>query len=153
MVRASHSSAHSQAHHRQAQKTGRAGVSGDVHAMAARVAASRAANPACGRGRTAGGSQKLEGFEAPAVEWEKTILPSRVANYDPRWLDRLCLSGAVGWGRVSPHPAFSAGNGNGPRRVIPSKAAPITFYLRDSAAWLDLALEEQSVEAAKLARR
>ena len=93
---------------------------------------------------------KLEGFEAPAVEWEKTILPSRVANYDPRWLDRLCLSGAVGWGRVSPHPAFSAGNGNGPRRVIPSKAAPIAFYLRDSATWLTLALKEQSVEPAKL---
>ncbi len=93
---------------------------------------------------------KLEGFEAPAVEWEKTILPSRVADYDPRWLDRLCLSGAVGWGRVSPHPAFSAGNGNGPRRVIPSKSAPIAFYLRDSASWLKLALKEQSVEPAKL---
>jgi len=93
---------------------------------------------------------KLEGFEAPAVEWEKTILPSRVADYDPRWLDRLCLSGAVGWGRVSPHPAFSSENGNGPRRVTPSKAAPIAFYLRDSATWLNLALKEQSVEPAKL---
>ena len=96
---------------------------------------------------------KLEGFEAPAVEWEKTILPSRVADYDPRWLDRLCLSGAVGWGRVSPHPAFSTGNGNGPRRVVPSKAAPIAFYLRDTATWLNLALKEQSIEAAKLAKR
>jgi ATP-dependent helicase Lhr and Lhr-like helicase len=95
---------------------------------------------------------KLEGFEAPAVEWEKTILPSRVANYDPRWLDRLCLSGAVGWGRVSPHPAFSAANGNGPRRVIPGKAAPIAFYLRDSATWLNLALKERSIDPAKLTR-
>ena len=89
---------------------------------------------------------KLEGFEAPAVEWEKTILPSRVANYDPRWLDQLCLSGVVGWGRVSPHPAFHEGNGNGPQRVIPTNAAPITFYLRDSAAWLDHALREQAVD-------
>ena len=95
---------------------------------------------------------KLEGFEAPAVEWEKTILPSRVANYDPRWLDHLCLSGAVGWGRVSPHPAFSTGNGNGPRRVVPCKAAPIAFYLRDTATWLNLALKEQSIEVAKLAQ-
>ena len=93
---------------------------------------------------------KLEGFEAPAVEWEKTILPSRVADYDPRWLDHLCLSGAVGWGRVSPHLAFNAGNGSGPRRVIPSKAAPITFFLRDSATWLNLALKEQRVDPAKL---
>ena len=85
-----------------------------------------------------GAISKLEGFEAPAVEWEKTILPSRVANYDPRWLDQLCLSGVVGWGRVSPHPAFHEGYGNGPQRVIPTNASPITFYLRDSAAWLDL---------------
>jgi ATP-dependent Lhr-like helicase len=94
---------------------------------------------------------KLEGFEAPAVEWEKTILPSRLANYDPRWLDQLCLSGSVGWGRVSPHPAFRSADGNGPRRVVPTNAAPITFYLRDSAAWLNLALREQGVEEKKLA--
>jgi len=93
---------------------------------------------------------KLEGFEAPAVEWEKAILPARVADYDPRWLDRLCLSGAVGWGRVSPHPAFNAGSGDGPRRVIPTNAAPITFYLRESAAWLNLVLKDQGVEPAKL---
>ncbi|MBS1802393.1 MAG: DEAD/DEAH box helicase [Acidobacteria bacterium] len=95
---------------------------------------------------------KLEGFEAPAVEWEKSILPCRVANYDPRWLDQLCLSGAVGWGRVSPHPAFHEGNGNGPQRVIPTNAAPITFYLRDSAAWMDLALRSHAVDESKLAR-
>ena len=50
--------------------------------------------------------RSLEGFEAPALEWERALLPQRVANYDPRWLDALCLSGTVGWGRISPHPAF-----------------------------------------------
>jgi ATP-dependent Lhr-like helicase len=95
---------------------------------------------------------KLEGFEAPAVEWEKTILPSRVANYDPCWLDQLCLSGVVGWGRVSPHSAFHEGNGSAPQRVIPTNAAPITFYLRDTATWLDYALREQGVDASKLAQ-
>ena len=89
---------------------------------------------------------QLEGFEAPAIEWERTLLPARVADYNPAWLDRLCLSGSVGWGRVSPHPAFAAGDGSGPRRVIPSSAAPITFYVRDSAQWLAHALEEQCVE-------
>ena len=49
----------------------------------------------------------LEGFEAPAIEWERTLLPQRVAGYDPRWLDTLCLEGVVGWGRISPHPAFA----------------------------------------------
>ncbi|MGA2847584.1 MAG: DEAD/DEAH box helicase [Terracidiphilus sp.] len=93
---------------------------------------------------------QLEGFEAPAIEWEKSLLPARVADYDPRWLDRLCLSGAIGWGRVSPHPAFNAGDGDGPRRVIPSNAAPITFYLRESAAWLGPALEQKGVEETRL---
>jgi ATP-dependent Lhr-like helicase len=95
---------------------------------------------------------QLEGFEAPAIEWERTLLPARVADYDPRWLDRLCLSGAVGWGRVSPHPAFNSGDDVGPRRVVPSIAAPLTFYVRDSAAWLEQALAEQGVEESKLRR-
>jgi ATP-dependent Lhr-like helicase len=94
---------------------------------------------------------QLEGFEAPAVEWERTLLPARVANYDPRWLDQLCLSGAVGWGRVSPHPAWSTGDGGAPRRVIPTNAAPITFYIRETAEWLPHALAQQSVDEKCLA--
>ena len=94
---------------------------------------------------------QLEGFEAPAVEWERTLLPARIANYSPAWLDNLCLSGAIGWGRISPHPAWSAGEGSAPRRVIPTNAAPITFYLRDSADWLPHALAESCVEEKNLA--
>ncbi|MEI9981392.1 MAG: DEAD/DEAH box helicase [Edaphobacter sp.] len=95
--------------------------------------------------------RQLEGFEAPAIEWERTLLPARVANYDPRWLDALCLSGAVGWGRTSPHPAWSAGDESSrPRRVIPTNAAPITFYIRETAEWLPHALSQQSVEEERL---
>ncbi|HEY0161146.1 MAG TPA: helicase-related protein [Edaphobacter sp.] len=95
---------------------------------------------------------QLEGFEAPAIEWERTLLPARVANYDPRWLDALCLSGAVGWGRISPHPAWSNGDGSGPRRVVPSGAAPITFYIRESAEWLPHALAREQVEESRLSQ-
>jgi ATP-dependent Lhr-like helicase len=96
--------------------------------------------------------RQLEGFEAPAVEWERTLLPARVADYDPRWLDALCLSGAVGWGRISPHPAWSSPDENSrPRRVIPTTAAPITFYVRETADWLPHALAQQCVEEEKLA--
>jgi len=70
---------------------------------------------------------QMEGFEAPAIEWERSLLPARVADYEPRWLDQLCLSGSVGWGRVSPHPAFNSKDAAGPRRVIPSSAAPLRF--------------------------
>jgi ATP-dependent Lhr-like helicase len=95
---------------------------------------------------------KLEGYEAPAVEWERSLLPARVANYDPAALDALCLSGAVGWGRVSPHPAWAVGEGSAPRRVIPTNAAPITFFVRESADWLPHALAAQCVDEANLLR-
>ncbi len=94
--------------------------------------------------------EQLEGFEAPAIEWERTLLPNRVANYQPQWLDNLCLAGVLAWGRISPHPAWSAGEGTGPRRVIPTTAAPITFYLRDSSDWLHYALSSKSVDETTL---
>ena len=96
--------------------------------------------------------EQLEGFEAPAVEWERTLLPARVANYDPQWLDNLCLAGVIGWGRMSPHPAWSAKEASAPRRVIPTSAAPITFYLRESSEWLHAALAAKSVDEAVLAQ-
>jgi ATP-dependent Lhr-like helicase len=113
--------------------------------------------------------EQLEGFEAPAIEWERTLLPARIADYDPRWLDNLCLAGILAWGRISPHPAWSAANvasipftnsgalsstiassspkvgSSAPRRVIPTTAAPITFYLRESSEWLHHALAAKSV--------
>ena len=93
---------------------------------------------------------QLEGFEAPAVEWERNLLPQRVKDYDGAWLDALCLSGAVGWGRISPHPAWAAGDGAAPRRVIPTNMAPITFFLRESADWLPAALAAKCIDETKL---
>ncbi len=111
--------------------------------------------------------EQLEGFEAPAIEWERSLLPARVANYSPQWLDNLCLAGIVAWGRLSPHPAwseadwgarpdsadpFSSSRPSGLRRVIPTSLAPITFYLRESSAWLDHLLASKSVDEAILAQ-
>jgi ATP-dependent Lhr-like helicase len=93
----------------------------------------------------------LEGFEAPAIEWERTLLPARVAAYDPRWLDSLCLMGVVGWGRVSPHPAFYAAESGGPRRVVPTSMAPVTFFLREEALWMDMCLSERQIPESNLA--
>ena len=89
--------------------------------------------------------QQLQGFEIPANAWERQVLARRIADYDPKWLDQLCLTGAVGWGRLSPHPATletggSASNGDQPRqrRVIPTSVAPITFFVREEADWMGL---------------
>jgi ATP-dependent Lhr-like helicase len=45
---------------------------------------------------------QLEGFESAAAAWEGEILASRVAGYDPLWLDNLCLTGKILWARLSP---------------------------------------------------
>jgi ATP-dependent helicase Lhr and Lhr-like helicase len=80
--------------------------------------------------------QQLQGFEAPANAWEQQILARRVANYDPAVLDRLCLTGAVGWGRLSPHPATLGEPDGAIRRVVPSSVAPLTFFIREDADWM-----------------
>jgi ATP-dependent Lhr-like helicase len=80
--------------------------------------------------------RQLQGFEAPANAWERDILPRRIARYDPDDLDRLCLMGAVGWGRLSPHPATLESDGGPTRRVVPTSVAPITFFVREDADWM-----------------
>jgi ATP-dependent Lhr-like helicase len=86
--------------------------------------------------------EQLQGFEVPANAWESQVLARRVRKYDPKILDQLCLTGAVGWGRLSTHPA-AVSNGNQPsltgnrnRRVIPTSVAPITFFVRERAEWM-----------------
>ena len=69
--------------------------------------------------------EQLQGIEAPAVEWEAKILPARVESYTSRWLDELCLSGEVVWGRLTPR-AERAG-----RTGTPSPATPLAFVIRE----------------------
>jgi ATP-dependent helicase Lhr and Lhr-like helicase len=80
--------------------------------------------------------QRMQGFEAPANSWERQILARRIADYDPKVLDQLCLTGAVGWGRVSPHPATLETISTERRRVVPTSVAPITFFIREDADWM-----------------
>ena len=85
--------------------------------------------------------RQLQGFEVPASAWERFVLGRRITNYDPAHLDQLCLAGAIGWGRLSPHPATLETGGNGeqsPRqhRVIPTRVAPIAFFVREDADWM-----------------
>jgi ATP-dependent Lhr-like helicase len=77
--------------------------------------------------------KQLQGYEISAAAWEAEVLSRRVARYEPELLDDLCLSGEVMWARLSPHPAFEAAE---PRRVRPTRTAPIAIFLRESADWL-----------------
>jgi ATP-dependent Lhr-like helicase len=93
--------------------------------------------------------RQLQGYEAPANAWERQILARRVANYDPKILDQLCLTGAVGWGRLSPHPALLDDSREGTRRVIPTSVAPITFFVREESEWMMPRRTEDGADAAK----
>jgi ATP-dependent Lhr-like helicase len=81
--------------------------------------------------------KQLEGYEIPAAAWESQILPRRIAGYKPEFLDRLCYSGDVMWGRISPHPALQADEDEDRRRrVRPTKLAPVSLFVRSSAGSL-----------------
>ncbi len=74
--------------------------------------------------------RQLQGYEISAAAWEASVLPHRIKNYDPELLDRLCLSGEVTWGRLSPHPALES---EGSRRVRPTRVAPLAIFTREDA--------------------
>ena len=73
---------------------------------------------------------QLEGFEAPAGAWESDIIPSRIREYDPHWLDEHCRAGRFVWARLAARKA-DADKGAGPIR-----STPITLLARRNvAAW------------------
>ncbi len=76
--------------------------------------------------------RQLEGFEVPAAAWEAQVLPMRVTGYRSEYLDHLCYSGEVMWGRLSPHPALDSSDDSN-RRIRPTKLAPISLFTRVSA--------------------
>ncbi|CAN5606867.1 DEAD/DEAH box helicase [soil metagenome] len=71
--------------------------------------------------------EQLEGFEAPASAWEGEIFPSRLVEYDPAWLDALCLSGEVVWARLTPG---ASKNGPEKSRSGPVRSTPIALMRR-----------------------
>ncbi|STY28638.1 helicase, DEAD/DEAH box family [Legionella wadsworthii] len=82
--------------------------------------------------------KQLQGFELAANAWETQIFPARVQDYDLALLDKLCMSGLVGWGRISPHPSINMTEESNKkaRRLSPSRNAPITFFVREEADWI-----------------
>ncbi len=68
---------------------------------------------------------QLQGYEVPASAWESTVLPGRLADYRPEYLDQLCFSGEVAWGRLSK--ATST-------RV--SRIVPVALFFREDLDWL-----------------
>ncbi len=82
--------------------------------------------------------EQLEGFEAPAAAWEGELLPGRLVEYDPAWLDALCLSGEVVWARLTPPTSSRAASpepGNERARgAAPVRNTPIALLRRKNFA-------------------
>ncbi|HUK02843.1 MAG TPA: DEAD/DEAH box helicase [Steroidobacteraceae bacterium] len=77
---------------------------------------------------------QLEGFDAPAGAWETEILPSRIAQYDPAWLDEHCVAGRFLWARLAPR------SGDAARGAAPVRTTPIALIgRRNVRLWAALA--------------
>ena len=91
--------------------------------------------------------EQLDGCELPLASWESAVLPARVSDYDPEWLDRLCFSGRVGWARLSSPQHPNA------RATAPLRASPIALYQRENLDdWLSLASARSTIELSAAAQ-
>ncbi|WP_140910198.1 DEAD/DEAH box helicase [Cognatiluteimonas lumbrici] len=105
------------------------------------------ATRASGPEALAGVLGQLEGFEAPAGAWEAELLPARVSDYSPAWLDDLCTAGRVAWARL--RPAASDGHGGS----APVKGTPIALLPRRQLALWTQALAQRAGEEPELSSR
>ena len=74
---------------------------------------------------------QLQGFDVPAVAWERHILPSRVSEYRGSWLDELCMSGDIAWARFG-----LKKSGDATRQSSASSATPLSLARRADLDWL-----------------
>lgn len=75
----------------------------------------------------------LQGLDLPAGCWEGELLETRLAGYRQGWLDEICLSGEVGWGRLYPSaPVFDRAR---PMASL-TRTAPLGLFLREDLDWL-----------------
>ena len=81
----------------------------------------------------------LDGYELPASAWEPEVLALRVRDYAPAWLDQLCLTGWIGWGRLT-SPRTPSG-----RLATPVRSSPISVFTRENLPhWLTLSAPTRS---------
>jgi ATP-dependent helicase Lhr and Lhr-like helicase len=92
--------------------------------------------------------EQLQGFEAAVASWEADVLPARVAGYRPEWLDALCFSGEVMWGRLSERSAPVPAQ----RSATISRATPVTLAFRGDLTWLQQSLRGPTTSEEALPR-
>ena len=83
----------------------------------------------------------LDGYELPAAAWEPEVIALRVKDYAPQWLDQLCFTGRIGWGRLSPPQNQKT------RAFTPVRSSPVSFFAREHLShWLELSANGADLE-------
>ena len=91
---------------------------------------------------------QLEGFETPAAAWESEILPLRISEYDPSWLDEQCLAGRIVWTRLSSRV------GDAERGASPVRSTPIVLLARRNVkSWSSFASASAAIQLTSKAER
>jgi ATP-dependent Lhr-like helicase len=76
---------------------------------------------------------QLEGFEAPAGAWETEIIPARITEYEPQWLDEHCRAGRFIWTRLAMR-SPARGDDSVNRGSSPVRSTPIVLLARRNVA-------------------
>ncbi|MGH9304300.1 MAG: Lhr family helicase, partial [Acidimicrobiales bacterium] len=107
-------------------------------------------NRLTGRDGVATVVEQLQGVEAPVEIWESSILPARVAEYRPGYLDDLCSRGEIGFGRLA---MDSAAPPSRRPSATPSPATPIALFRREDLSWLLAAIRGEAAIGGETAVR
>ena len=75
----------------------------------------------------------LQGFEASAGSWERSLLAARMDDYDPDWLDEQLTSGELVWGRLRPPQGDAE---EGPSMASLRRSVPMAIVQRENLGWL-----------------
>jgi ATP-dependent helicase Lhr and Lhr-like helicase len=73
---------------------------------------------------------QLEGFESPAGAWETEVIPSRITEYEPQWLDENIRAGRFVWTRLAARSGASRGEDSAARGASPVRSTPIVLLGR-----------------------
>ncbi|MEG1039644.1 MAG: DEAD/DEAH box helicase [Pseudomonas sp.] len=90
---------------------------------------------------------QFEGYPAAAAAWEADLLPGRIKDYSPLWLDESCRAGRHAWARLAPSAASSTLRST-PLVLLPRTQLNLWRALGPALACEDLSLRAQKVHGA-----
>ncbi|WP_339101866.1 DEAD/DEAH box helicase [Pseudomonas sp. G166] len=92
---------------------------------------------------------QFEGYPAAASAWDSDLLPARIKDYAPSWLDELCRSGKLVWTRLSARQKVSASAlRSTPIVLLPRSQLALWSSLAEQTLPSELSLKTQKVHQA-----